>query len=281
MADLELAPIFAAIEANDFDEVRSLLLADPDLLESTREDGLTPLMAAVFNAERTPEMIQLLIEAGADVNAATPEGYTALHIFIDVDGPSGSGELPGQIVRMLVAAGADLEAKQHWGWTPLMRAVVEGTDDELQALIDAGADANQHFPEQTFPEFLNGRTTLMAAASAPTKTELLLAAGADAAARDAHDESALLFARQCLHDFDADPKSGDLVEETAAAAVEAILGQLKDEGIDLDAEEGDGLSVRQTVEEMLKASVEEARDYDYRGELLKTIALLEAAEHSR
>ena len=108
-----------------------------------------------------------------------------------------------------------------------------------------------------------------------------MAAGADAAARDAHDESALEFARQCLHDFDADPKSGDLVEETAAAAVEAILGQLKDEGIDLDAEEGDGLSVRQTVEEMLKASVEEARDYDYRGELLKTIALLEAAEHGR
>jgi hypothetical protein len=278
MADEEPAPIFAAIEANDFDEVRTLLLDDPELLESTRDDGLTPLMAAVFNADRTPEMIQLLVAAGADVNAATPEGYTALHVLVDVNGPSGTGELPGQIVQMLVAAGADLEARQHWGWTPLMRAVIEGTDDELQAFIDAGADVNRQFPDETFPEFLSGRTTLMAAASAPTKTALLLAAGADATARDARNETALDFARQCLADFDADPAGSEVIEETAAAAVEAILDQLKEEGIDLDAEEGDGLTVRQTVEEMLKASVEEARDYDYRGELLKTIALLAAAE---
>jgi hypothetical protein len=117
----------------------------------------------------------------------------------------------------------------------------------------------------------------MAAVSSPTKTAMLLAAGADSTMCGMNDQSPLEYARQCLQEYDDDPEAGDAIEETAATAVQRILDQLQEDGIDLDAEE-DGLTVRQTVEEMLKASVEEARNHDYRGDLLKTIALLEAAE---
>ena len=76
--------------------------------------------------------------------------------MIDVNGPTGTGKMPEQIAKLLVNAGADVEIQQHWGWTPLMRAAVEGTPDELQAIVDVGGDVNKSFPSDTLPEFLDG-----------------------------------------------------------------------------------------------------------------------------
>ena len=65
-----------------------------------------------------------------------------------------------------------------------MRAVLEGTAEEVEALLAVGANPNVTFPQNTRPAFLRGHTLLMCATSDKPKMKLLLAAGADAEAKD-------------------------------------------------------------------------------------------------
>jgi len=75
---------------------------------------LTALMITAA-ANRPSEFIQVLIAAGADVNAATDIGFTAL-----VEAARNT-EYP-QVIEMLVAAGAVVDAKDILGRTALMHA---------------------------------------------------------------------------------------------------------------------------------------------------------------
>jgi ankyrin repeat protein len=184
-----------AIEDNDIEAVKKLLDEKPQLLEETNTFGMTPLMRAVSAMERSVECIKVLIEAGADVNAKTYEGYTPLHCAVDINGPSCRGEMPSQIMRLLVNAGAQLEEQQHWGWTPLMRAVLEGTSDEVRALLAVGANPNKIFPQHTLPEFIRGRSILSAAVLDPEVMKLLIEAGADLNLRDACGQTTLEYAQ--------------------------------------------------------------------------------------
>jgi ankyrin repeat protein len=104
--------------------------------------------------------------------------------------------MPEKIIRILVNKGADLEAQQHWGWTPLMRAVVEGTCDEVVALVNVGANPDCIFPSNTMPEFLAGRTLLMATLAtveAEKKLSILIKAGADVYAQDMYGDTVLTY----------------------------------------------------------------------------------------
>lgn len=176
----EIVELWSAIENSDAVAVREVLANRPDLVEAADEHGLTPLMRAVSHAERKVELIEAILEAGADVNRQTFEGYTALHCAIDVNGEANLNA--EQVIDTLIKAGANLELRQHYGWTPLLRAVVEGTAIEVKSLLAAGADPNKTMPLNTLPTFNAGRTTLMGALTNPQAeeiVELLLHAGAD------------------------------------------------------------------------------------------------------
>jgi ankyrin repeat protein len=177
--------LWEAIEDADEAAVRRILGEHPELLEATDDWGFTPLMHAVMCASRSVPLIKAILEAGADINRQTAEGYSALHCAIDVNGEANLNS--AEVIGLLVSAGADLKARQHYGWTPLLRAVVEGTATEVQALLAAGADPNESMPLDTLPAFNAGRTTLMAAVTSPEAdvvVEALLRAGADPNRRD-------------------------------------------------------------------------------------------------
>ena len=183
-----------ALADGDTRTVKRMLRFNPALREEPNSFGSRPLMQAVMGLDRTLGCVRTLLDAGAEVNARTPEGYTALHFAVDFMGQLGPATEPSQFIRLLVKAGADLEARQHWGWTPLMRAVLEGTAEEVEALLAAGANPNVAFPPNTLPVFMRGHTLLMTAVSDRVTLPLLLKAGADVTIKDDYGQTALEYA---------------------------------------------------------------------------------------
>lgn len=279
---------FEAIEDGDIESVRRLLDATPALLHEKNEHGLTPLMCAVSSMDRTSQLVQVLIEAGANVNAKTDEGSTALHWMVDVNGPTGSGEMPGQIARLLVDAGADIEALQHWGWTPLMQAALQGTSDELQALVDVGGDVNKSFPTDSMPECFAGCTTLAVTLGRPAKLRILIDAGVNLSATDAYGQTVLEHARECLAEDADDGEDGEAAEdgdddieitqEMNDALMAMSLKERQAAGVDLDAPlDASGITTRQSIEAKFRALFAEATEYDYAAEVRESISLIEKA----
>jgi len=279
MTSTDKERFFQAAREGDIQTVQSMLGRDPSLVHISNERGLTPLMVAVSSMERNLQVVQILVQAGADVNAQTDDRVTALHMMVDVDGPAETGEVPSQLARVLVHAGANVEQRNRWGHTPLMSAVVGGTHHELQALIDVGANVNKLFPSQTYPTFNSGRTTLMAAVGDPMKVKLLLQAGASVSATDAHGQTAFEYARQCLTEAKEECSDAHETEPDRCDEVKTrILAELEDLGCDPDAPiNGAGLTARQALDAYSQESLDAASDFDYVSQLRQSIRLIEEA----
>jgi uncharacterized protein len=114
--------------------------------------------------------LEALLREGADVNAAQPDGATALHWAAHRDDV--------EAVRRLLQAGADATAASRAGVTPLSLASEAGSAQMIRLLLEAGADANERFR--------NGETALMMAARTGNAAALdvLLEHGAQVDARE-------------------------------------------------------------------------------------------------
>src|SRR5262245_61965098 len=96
-----------------------------------------------------------LVQRKADVNAAQPDGTTALHWAVVWNNE--------EAVNLLLRAGADVKAKNRYGATPLSEAASSGSASMVDALLKAGAD----------PKTLttaDGETVLMTAARAGNRS---------------------------------------------------------------------------------------------------------------
>lgn len=130
---------------------------------------------------RDVKAFNTLLAQHADVNAALPDGATALSwaVFLDLKEPA----------VKLIAAGANVNSASEYGETPLTLALSNGDVDLVDALLKAGAD-----PKATR---WNGETTLMIAAGVGSVPEvkLLLDRGVDVNATEAHKgQNALMWA---------------------------------------------------------------------------------------
>jgi ankyrin repeat protein len=132
------------------------------------------LTDAVKSGDR--EAVRALVKQPAQVNAAEPDGTTALHWAVranDLD-----------TVKLLLAAGANPNAANRYGVTPLSLAAQNSNPGIAAALLQAGADAQ-------------GPLVLMNAAHAgnPEVMKLLIAHGAGSNQREpARGETALMWA---------------------------------------------------------------------------------------
>jgi ankyrin repeat protein len=104
------------------------------------ENGDTPLTSAVRTC--TLEMVQLLIDAGADVNKTSRRdgntplgGRSPLTSAVILDKP--------EMCKLLIDAGADVNKSDENFCTPLTSAVRTCTPEIAQLLIDAGADVEK------------------------------------------------------------------------------------------------------------------------------------------
>ena len=141
------------------------------------------LLDAAKNGDR--EALRALLQKGANVNSAEPDGTTALHWASYRDDIEGAG--------LLIRAGAKVNAANDLGATPLWTASLNGSEAMVRQLLAAGADPNA--------ALLAGETPLMVASRAgkPVVVEQLIAKGANVNARGSRSQTALMWATSQKH----------------------------------------------------------------------------------
>lgn len=113
--------------------VQALVEAGADVNQQGYNGGRTALMDAV--AYSGSETVRILLQAGAKPDITDMYKRTALMIA------AAHNDIAS--MRLLLQAGAEVNAADgDIGMTPLMYAAWEGTEESIQMLLDAGADAS-------------------------------------------------------------------------------------------------------------------------------------------
>jgi len=152
------------------------------LLMGAAAAGL-PIVDAAKKADA--DTVRRLLQGTIDVNAAEPDGATALHWASYRDDLA--------IAQMLIRAGANVNAANDLGATPIWMASVNGSSAMVQLLLESGANPNV--------ALLRGETAVMAAARSGNAEviERLLARGANPNARAARGQTPLMWAAAQKH----------------------------------------------------------------------------------
>jgi len=147
------------------------------------EVGRVPLVDAARRSDK--ETLRSLIQKKTDVNAAEPDGTTALHWAAYRDDLESTD--------LLLKAGAKANAANDLGATPLWNASQNGSVAIVKRLLDAGANPNL--------ALLAGETPVMVAARGgyPQVVELLLTKGGNPNAHGARGQTALMWAVSQQH----------------------------------------------------------------------------------
>jgi quinoprotein dehydrogenase-associated probable ABC transporter substrate-binding protein len=218
-----------AVIANDLDRVKFLVSKGADVNKADSQ-GWTPLQSAA--RQRRDEMIKLLIELGADVNAGDPTPLVAAVMRDHVAS-----------IKALLEHGADIEKPGEQGFKPLPLAIAEDKYEAAKALMEAGADVNSlSGDDQLTPLMIAaGQTSpaegamFLPGSTRPTDIARgLLDRGADVNAQSKQGVTALMIAAThnnppmigILIDAGADPAMKNKLGQTAAD-VAALNGNLE------------------------------------------------------
>ncbi|HOK67098.1 MAG TPA: ankyrin repeat domain-containing protein [Anaerohalosphaeraceae bacterium] len=151
-------------------------------VNAANSNGGTPLHEAVILYDN-PSTLQVLLDYGADVNAASASGQTALHQAARFERLHS--------IEFLLQHGADINAQDENGDTPLFYASLR--KDLFELLVQNGADLNH----QNHEGFTILHALLKNDFFSPQKADilaLLIKAGADVNKPDKQDQTPLFYA---------------------------------------------------------------------------------------
>lgn len=176
-----LTPLHVASKGSSKDILQELL-RHPEIGRSintfTDKTSVTPLHEAAGSS--TPEVIRLLLDAGANLTSPSGDLSTAFHIACS----RGRVETCVELLRR----GSLLEGRDAEGMTPLLRAAANGRADVTQWLLSEGADPAAVDINENTALALSCRATSLDPAKA------LLDGGADATTENAEGYSCVALA---------------------------------------------------------------------------------------
>lgn len=125
-----LSALHTAVQMSNIHALQLLLQAgaDPNIRDI---QGMTVLYFAI-SINASTEVVQELIEAGANSNTHGPDGRSPLHIA------SRRGDI--SLVRLLLRYGSDANVKSSLGLTPIFEAVESRNSQVVNELLSYGAD---------------------------------------------------------------------------------------------------------------------------------------------
>jgi ankyrin repeat protein len=212
--DRDETPLCAASRYGQAAAVRLLIKARAELNTYSIIPGVGTKWTALHVAVQSgsDETVRLLIEAGANVHATTPDGKTALEWLFSTT----LNKPEEEMVRLLLNAGAEVNILGEHKLSFLHLAAQCGNEAVLHALIQAGIDVNIIADD-------NGGTALHKAVKygTETATRVLLGAGVDIEAR------ALLSQETALH-------------KASTYGTDAVVALLLEAGADIGATDLDG-----------------------------------------
>ena len=222
----------------------------------------TPLLQAA-DYSKSPAVVKVLLDAGADIEARDKGGYTPLHVAV--------GNAVGKrdsvaVVKALLDARANIEARDEDGYTPLHKAARGDSLALVKTLLDAGANVNA--------QDRIGQTSLHAAVGkrdSVAVVKALLDARADIEARDKGGYTPLHVAAE-----------NAMGKRDSVVVVKALL----DAGARHEARDGDDYTplykaVRGESIALVKALLDAGADIEARDEYGQKTPLLWAAELSK
>jgi len=122
--------IHEAARAGDLERVRDLVADNPELVHARDTNQMTPLHLAARGVH--PEVVEFLVEQGADVRMKDANDVTVLHSLAF----RGATDL----AELVIANGADVNAKVAIGSAPIHFAVKAGRVGVIEVLVRNGAD---------------------------------------------------------------------------------------------------------------------------------------------
>ncbi|XP_065346711.1 uncharacterized protein LOC135943972 [Cloeon dipterum] len=216
----------------NLDLLEVLLVNNADVNAEYQFLGNTPLHHAAL--ENYPEIVEKLVDYGADVNLQDKKGWTALHF---------AARYCPELIQKLLDHGSDLTSNEQQEWRALNIAA-ERNQQLSQKLLDHGADVN--LKEQY------GWTALhFAARYNPELIQKLLEHGADVNLKTKHGWTALHFAANFFpemsqkllnHDADINSKDNDGLTplHEAARYNPELIQMLLDHGAGVNLADNDG-----------------------------------------
>ena len=127
--DFAADALVQAAMAGDLELTRCLIGKNANLNALRKRNQDTPIGVAADRGH--VEIVEALIESGAEINRQNRNGYSPLLNAVT--------EGHHKIAMALVSAGADLELRDSGGYTALLHAAFHGYEQIVRSLLDRGA----------------------------------------------------------------------------------------------------------------------------------------------